>query len=124
MKKTLLLGTIAALAAGSAVTTLVYAQAASTHLCTPSKVGVGGVGSASERVVVTCTTSGPNGSGGNTIAFFAIGASDAARANRYMTLASSALISGRRIRFSYPHSGNTSGCGAADCRTPSDYTME
>jgi hypothetical protein len=102
-------------------------QSLSAHLCSPVNVAAfdDGDGSTSnpDRVVVTCSVGGPNGSGANTITRFAV-ATSAAGANRFLTLATAAQISGRRLNISYDHTTATAGCSATNCRTPRNYTME
>lgn len=85
------------------------ATAAETSvLCTPT-----GVATFSSRIHVRCAQSFSG------IVFFAYKASDAAGAARYMSMATSALISGRNVRIFYDpadQSGASIGCQTNDCR--------
>ena len=77
--------------------------------CTPGKVAT-----FPNRVHVECTATVGGG-----ILFFAVASSDTGYANRFMSLASSALVAGRTLRIFYDPadtSGSTFGCGTSDCR--------
>jgi hypothetical protein len=72
-----------------------------------------------ERVHVRCATPTRDPSTGEMIVFLAISTSDATFANRFLSVATSAIVSGRRFLGDFV-SGDTSGadfgCGRADCR--------
>jgi hypothetical protein len=86
------------------------ANAAQTWVaCTPSSVAT-----YSERIHVRCSESFSE------ISFFAYGTKkDPAGAARYMSMATSALISGRNVKILYDpedQSGASIGCQTGDCR--------
>ena len=85
------------------------AGAAETSVtCTPT-----GVATFPSRVHIRCSQSFSG------VAFFAFGSNDAAAASRNMSLATSALISGRNVRIFYDpadQSGASIGCNVNDCR--------
>jgi hypothetical protein len=85
------------------------ANAAETSvICTPT-----GVATFSSRIHVRCAQSFSG------IVFFAYRSSDSAGAARYMSIATSALISGRNIRIFYDPADLTGagiGCQTHDCR--------
>jgi hypothetical protein len=87
---------------------------AADFTCSPTEVAV-----FPERIHVKCSTSTTDGSAA--IWFWAISTSDAQKANRFLSTASTALVSGRSLRFSF-NPGDTAGvsfgCLAKDCRTP------
>jgi hypothetical protein len=93
------------------------------HLCTPLDISELDVNTANHRVVVERSTKGKDAAGGATVQYFAIAASDTARAGRLMLLAEAALTSGWRIELRYGHTATTLGCAIATCRTPLDYSM-
>ena len=98
----------AGLILGSSLMPLGSALADTWVVCTPT-----GVASFSNRIHVRCSQSFSG------IAFFAYKAGDSAGAARYMSLASSAMISGRNLRILYnpaDQSGTAIGCQAGDCR--------
>jgi hypothetical protein len=104
---------------GTSVAGIARAATWESYTCTPSTVSLDERGNASyERVTVACTGSGPNGSGSNTIQYFAVGTGNAGQAARYLTLATSAIVSGRKLQFFYNHTSNTAGCATSNCRTP------
>ena len=87
---------------------------AADFTCNPAEVAV-----FPERIHVKCSSSAADGSA--TIWFWAISTSDAQRANRFLSTATTALVSGRTLRFSFKPgdaSGVSFGCLAKDCRTP------
>jgi hypothetical protein len=61
--------------------------------------------------------------GGNRIFFVAIKNTDDLKVQRWITLANSALLSGKIFKANIPASSSTnvSGCLAADCRTPTAF---
>jgi hypothetical protein len=68
----------------------------------------------------------------NSARFIAIGASDVAKMARFVSMATAALLSGKVFRMAIaPTSAgggfgvpaNVAGCAAADCRTPSGFTL-
>jgi len=82
--------------------------------CTPLEVSV-----FPERVHVRCTTA--VGDGGDSIIFWAVSTADADNANRFITLATTALVAGRDLVLGYTPgdtSGTVFGCGANNCRVP------
>ena len=90
--------------------------------CVPENV-VEVVGS---RVHVYCSNSIAVGSPSQTIRFIAISTSNSAVANRFMSTANAAFMSGKRFLADIPSSSatNVSGCSAADCRTPAQFGLE
>lgn len=90
------------------------ANAASAS-CTPTDVTV-----FKSRIHVRCSAGTADSA--NTIYFFAVPTTDATRANRFMTIATSALVAGRRvvINFTSGSSGASYGCQTSDCR-PIDW---
>jgi hypothetical protein len=99
---------LAGLICGS-LTGATRASAAETAvICSPT-----GVATFSGRIHVRC---GQSFSG---IAFFAYRSSDSAGAARYMSMATSALISGRNVRIFYDPAdltGASIGCQTSNCR--------
>jgi hypothetical protein len=85
---------------------------AATFVCTPTKVAV-----FSSRLHAECSVAGKDGT--TTISFWAVPTSDAAFANRFLSVVSSAIVSGRQVEMVY-NAGDTSGsgfgCGSSDCR--------
>jgi hypothetical protein len=85
---------------------------AAEALCTPTEVAV-----FLNRIHVRCEQ--PTRDGNRTIWFFAVPTSNAQRANRFLSTATTALVASRTLRFHYD-AGNTSGaafgCLAFDCR--------
>jgi len=82
--------------------------------CSPTEVAV-----FSNRIHVKCSSALQDGT--TTIWYWAVSTSDAQRANRFLSTASTALVSGRMLRFSYnpaDASGTSFGCLTKDCRTP------
>lgn len=76
----------------------------------------------SNRIHVRCENSIATPAG-NVIRYVAIAKTDAALAQRFLTLANAALLSGRFFLVLIPDSatGNVSGCGSSDCRTPPTF---
>ena len=77
-------------------------------ICTPK-----GVATFSNRIHIRCAQSFSG------VFFFAYGSKDSAGAARYMSMATSALISGRNVRIFYDpadQSGASIGCQTSDCR--------
>lgn len=64
--------------------------------------------------------------GADTISFFAINTTDAEEARRFITLATSALLSKKFFRVLVPTSSatNVAGCLATDCRTPTVFGVK
>jgi hypothetical protein len=82
--------------------------------CTPSAVAV-----RHERIAVLCYETVPDGN--STISWWAVSTSDAEWADRFLSVATTALVSGRILDFRYTvgdTSGVSFGCLANDCRTP------
>lgn len=92
---------------------------AATFTCTPVDVTA-----YSGRVHVKCSS--PADDGGSMIYFWAVSTGDQENANRFLTLAVSALVSGRQLVLAYTP-GDTSGvpfgCQAADCRVPISISL-
>ena len=97
--------------------TLQPAQAVNTWSdCVPVLVGT-----FSNRIHVKCAASVSGG-----IVWFAVDNTNTAFANRFMSLASTALISCRTLSVNYETSdtsGTAFGCGATDCRKISGMNM-
>jgi hypothetical protein len=109
IRRTTLLGAVMAAAA----TSITPAMAAE-FFCTPTEVAVH-----ANRVHVRCSTAAQDG--GASIGFWAISTSDAQIANRFVSTATTALVSGRSLRLYYDAGktpGTSFGCLASDCRTP------
>ena len=82
--------------------------AATSVICTPAAVAT-----FSSRIHIRCAQSFSG------VVFFAYKSSDSAGAARYMSMATSALISGRSVRVFYDpadQSGASIGCQTSDCR--------
>jgi hypothetical protein len=86
---------------------------AATFTCTPVDVLV-----ATNRIHVKCSTAVLDGS--SSIRWFAVSATaDVPFANRFLTVGTTALVSGRNVMFTWTAgdtSGTAFGCAAADCR--------
>src|SRR6187549_68250 len=67
--------------------------------CSPSTVAVTNDASPNQRITVGCTTAVMDGT--DSIIYFAVPASDAAYANRFLTLATTALTAGRTLTIGY-----------------------
>ena len=92
---------------------------AANFLCTPTEVAV-----FENRIHARCSTAAKVGTAN--IWFWAVPTSDAHHANRFLSTASSALISGRKLLFAYnpqDSSGKSFGCQANDCRKPWAITL-
>jgi hypothetical protein len=76
----------------------------------------------SDRIHVRCTN-GYVTTGGQTIRYLAISKTDTARAQRFITLANSAMLSGQffLVLVTDSASGNVAGCGSSDCRSPTSF---
>ena len=88
-----------------------------THTCTPIRVGV--FASPSGRIHVQCSNvyvaPGPKN-----IYWFAVSNSDSATASRFLSVFTTAVVSGKQVYLWFDESdesGAAWGCGAADCRT-------
>jgi hypothetical protein len=81
--------------------------------CSPVEVGE----FAGSRIHVECAN--PNSGG---IRFIAINSTSSA-AQRFVSMATSALLAGKIFRVDIPSTSttNVSGCGASDCRTPTFF---
>lgn len=94
--------------------TVALPAAAEDFVCEPTDVTV-----YQGRVHVRCLE--PELDGGSEIWFWAVSTANPDHANRFLTLATTALVSGRSLIFGYT-AGDTSGtgfgCQADDCRTP------
>lgn len=84
--------------------------------CTPTEVIELG-----NRIHVRCANTVTFGS--DVIRFIAISKSNASQAERFISFANAAYLSGKSFRVDIPRSGsgNTSGCLASDCRTPTAF---
>jgi hypothetical protein len=70
-----------------------------------------------DRIHCRCATTTKDGS--NDIRFFAVSTADAKLADRMLTVATTALVSGRRFIAGFTNSDTTGtnfGCNASDCR--------
>ncbi len=92
---------------------------AGTASCVPADVTV-----FNERIHVRCSDKTTDGA--SAIYYFAVPTSDATRANRFMTMAMSALVSGRRLNINFTNgaSGASYGCQVADCRPADSYGIQ
>ncbi len=88
---------------------------AGTADCVPADVTV-----FNERIHVRCADKTTDGT--SSIYYFAVPTTDATRANRFMTLGMSALVSGRRLTSNFTNGASCAayGCQVADCR-PADF---
>ena len=99
---------LAGLACGTLIGTHGASAAETAVICTPT-----GVATFPNRIHIRCAQSFSG------VVFFAYGSSDSAGAARYMSMATSALISGRNARIFYDpadQSGASIGCRTTDCR--------
>lgn len=99
---------LAGLALGMLSTGGVAIAAQKSVICTPT-----GVATFPKRIHVRCSQSFSG------IVFFAHRSNDSAGAARNMSMATSALISGRNVRIFYDpadQSGSNIGCNVKDCR--------
>ena len=90
--------------------------------CTP--IGVDSItadaSGATNRVHVEC--SAPTNDGGNNITFYAMPVKDAAAANRFLSLATTAITTGRTLAIEFTPGKSTDltganfGCAAGNCR--------
>ena len=99
-----------------------------TFDCTPSEVLELG-----NRIHVKCSTPATvvpsSGSvdyrarASREIRYLAIGKTDRDKANRFTSLATAAMVSGKKFRvvIGFSSSTNTDGCNPNDCRTPSAF---
>lgn len=87
--------------------------------CVPTDVTV-----YSNRIHVRCSQGITDGA--STIYYFAVPTTDATFANRFMTLAMTALVSGRRfiVDFTSGASGASYGCQFSDCRPVNFFGIE
>lgn len=103
-----LLGLLGGLVCGLLIGTREASAAQTSAICTPT-----GVATFSARIHIRCAQSFSG------IVFFAYKSSDSPGAARYMSMGTSALISGRNVRIFYDpadKSGTSIGCQANDCR--------
>lgn len=93
--------------------------AANTYLCTPLEVIEW-----SDRVAVTCSNSITLNS--NTVWYMAIGVTDAEKAKRFVSMATAALVSGRKFYGDVPTvgGGSPAGCLAGNCRIPTAFGVK
>ena len=96
--------------------------------CTPLQVGSFEGGAPNNRVHVLCTTSTPDA--GNNIFFFAVPAADTAYANRFISIATAALTTGRTLVIGFTSGKSTDlnnaafGCLSTDCRYASSIIIQ
>ena len=82
-----------------------------------------------DRIHVHCSNFATNGSA-NTINFFAISTTDAAVADRFLTLAATAVSGSRPVIIAYDtvyanHSfSNVSSCDQSNCRIPYQFALQ
>lgn len=99
--------------------TLSAVTPAEVFVCQPTEVAV-----YQGRLHVRCSQTVNDG--GNVIRFWAVSTANAQHANRFLTVAASALVSGRNLKVSYTPgdtSGTAFGCQANDCRVPWALTL-
>lgn len=99
---------LAGLVCGLLIETTGVSAVETSVICTPK-----GVATFSSRIHIRCAQSFSG------VVFFAYRSSDSAGAARYMSMATSALISGRNVRIFYDPadlSGAGIGCRTNDCR--------
>lgn len=92
---------------------------AADFVCQPTEVAV-----YQGRLHVRCSQTVNDG--GDVIRFWAVSTANSQHANRFLTLAASALVSGRDLKMSYTPgdtSGSAFGCQANDCRVPWAITL-
>ena len=113
--KVLLVGAV-----GLLVVTFAKPAMAVTFTCTPLGVAAFEPGAPNNRVHVQCTTSTPDA--GNNVSFFAVPASDTAYANRFISIATTAITTGRALILTFTSGKSTDlngaafGCLQTDCR--------
>lgn len=102
---------------------------ANDHVCTPTEVSVIYVqGSSTNRVHVRCSTAAQGYF--SQYWYFAVPWSNAELSKRFLSMATTALVSGRKIKmsFSLPSSGYAPeaawGCAMNDCRQPWAFTLQ
>jgi hypothetical protein len=79
--------------------------------CTPT-----GVAAYTNRVHVRCSTAAPPGG----IYYFAVSTANSASASRFLSIFTTAMVTGKTVRIHYTPSdtsGTAFGCLASDCRT-------
>ncbi len=78
---------------------------------------------ATNRVSVRCSNTLPLGV--DTISYVSLATTDIAKASRFVSLASAAVLSGHVFRALVPTSSatNTAGCLSTNCRTPSTFGL-
>lgn len=115
MNKTLL--TVTLIIAG--LTALPSIASAGWFSCTPNEVL-----EVDNRIHVRCSNSVVLD--GNTIRYIAIAKTDESKAARFISLGTSALLSGKIFQVYIPtaSSTNVSGCAATDCRTPTSFGVK
>jgi len=99
---------LAGLVCGLLIEATRVSAAETSVICTPT-----GVATFSGRIHIRCAQSFSG------VFYFAYSSSDSAGAARYMSMATSALISGRNVRIFYDpgdQSGASIGCRTNDCR--------
>ena len=104
------------------IAALLFASAAGAGIAKADTIMscmVGRVIEWSDRVDVYCSNS-VTVNGGALVQFFAIAKTDPDRANRWVSMASSALLSGKSFEVIFKDNGadNVSNCPLSNCRTP------
>jgi len=103
-----------------AVSTAKLLAAQAFFTCTPSTVAATNDPSPNQRVTVVCTSAVVDGT--DSIIYFAVPAADTAYANRFLTLATTALTAGRTLSIGYDFGKSTDlnnvafGCASSNCR--------
>ena len=99
---------------------LYAAQAyAATFSCTPAEIR-----ERSSTLQVRCSNS--ISLNGNTVSWLALGVSDSERARRFLSIATTALVSKRRLIVDIPtvYAGQTGVlCNSSDCRIPTWFSV-
>jgi hypothetical protein len=101
---------------GLAILASTSIASAATNACTPIEVVV-----KSNLVHVKCSASFADGTA--TIWYIAVPTSDAAKANRFLSLAISTLVSGRQFEFDYTAGALPTICGT-DCRVANAFGIK
>jgi hypothetical protein len=113
---------LAGLAGLTVVAVAAPASAAVSFTCTPEHIGSVEEGTTTNRVEVRCVT--PATDATSSIFYFAVPAAYTAYANRFVSLAATALSTGRTLVFGFNPgqnrdlSNNDFGCSVTNCRYP------
>jgi len=111
---------LAALAA--AILFCVFSAAAQTSGVTCDPVEVSAL---ANRIHVRCATPVTPAGTSDAVRFFSVGTADPHNANRFLSLAAMALVTGQPLFIQFPDSSatNTAGCATGDCRTPISFNL-